>query len=215
MSKDEEKFEVRDLRDKNWFILDNQFLNGYAKFLGIYAVGVYNSLCRHADIKQKTYPSQKRIAEELNIGKNKVIEGIKYLEFWGIIKKIRVGLHCTNRYFLLKKSEWKPIEEQTIKDFSEVYHINFRGLQSKLQKFTTQTSIESKPNSKNIKKKEEFSFKKLDGQAERYKNGDMRYKPYYWKYPMVWKKVEQKWSVIIDNEWLNFNDKESEIQWKI
>jgi len=210
MDRNEEKFSVRDLRDKNWFILDNQFLNGYAKFLGIYAVGVYNSLCRHASIKQKAYPSQKRIAEELNIGKNKVVEGIKYLEFWGIIKKRRVGLHCTNRYFLIKKSEWKPIKEETIKEFSEVYHINFRGLQNKLQKFIAETSKESKPNSKNIKKKDDFkNFK------ETYKESCGKRRPYFWGNPMRWKPDKQKWFVIQpDGEWLEFAGKESDIEWR-
>lgn len=70
----EEKFGVRDLRDKNWFVLDNKFLNGYAKFLGTHTVCVCVSLCRHAGISQKAYPPQKLIAKEFNISKTKVID---------------------------------------------------------------------------------------------------------------------------------------------
>jgi len=48
-------FDVRDLRKKEQYITDDLFLNGYARFLGIYAVGVYGSLCRHANKEQKFY----------------------------------------------------------------------------------------------------------------------------------------------------------------
>lgn len=129
----EETFEIRDLREKDKFEIDDEFLDKYAKILGIYAVGVYASLCKHADRKKRANLSIKKIAEELNICRNKVIEAIKYLEFWKIIKKERVGLRLTNRYYLLKKTDWKQINESNLKEFSEVYSINFK-------KFTTRTS---------------------------------------------------------------------------
>lgn len=149
----EETFEVRDQREKEWYFTDNKFLNGYAKYVGIYAVGIYSSLCRHANKSQKSWPSINKICDELDIGKNSTIEGIKRLEFFGIIKKIRVGKQCTNRYLLTKKSNWKEISEVCLKDFSEVCHINFKGLSHKLQGFATQTSIVRKHNSKKIKSK--------------------------------------------------------------
>lgn len=149
----EETFEVRDLREKDKFVVDDKFLNGYARFLGIYAVGVYVCLCRHADKDQKTYPAINKIAEELDISRNKVIEAIKCLEFWKIIKKKRVGLKLTNRYYLLKKSLWKAINEENLREFSEVYHKDFRSLCGKLQEFTTGTSIVRKHNSKETQKK--------------------------------------------------------------
>lgn len=137
-------FEVRDLREKDRFIVDDKFLNGYARFLGIYAVGVYNSLCRHANREQKCWPSINRMAKELAIGRNKVIDSLKYLEFWQIIKKVRPAKKLTNRYILLSKRYWKPRNEETLKEFSEVYHINFTGLLDKLHELTTSTSIERK-----------------------------------------------------------------------
>ena len=62
-----ETFEVRDLRAKERFVLDNEFFNGFVKILGTNALGVYCSLARHADKYQKSFPSQKKIAEELNL----------------------------------------------------------------------------------------------------------------------------------------------------
>lgn len=158
MAEKEQQFEVRDLREKSKFILDDKFLNGYARFVEIYAVGVYNSLCRHADKEQKCWPSIKKIAEELSIGRNSVIESLKRLQFWNIIFKERKGKKLTNRYYLLDKSQWKSLCEVCLKDFSEVYHMDFTSLQDKLHKFTTQTSIERKHKSKETKKKGQKRF---------------------------------------------------------
>lgn len=143
-----EQFEVRDLREKDKFVIDDKFLNGYAKFVGIYAVGIYSSLCRHANKKQKCWPSINKIAEELDIGKNSIIEGIKRLEFWQIIKKHRIGKMATNRYSLADKKRWLSISEVSLKDFSEVCQTNFRGLCDKLQRFARQTSNSKETQSK-------------------------------------------------------------------
>lgn len=136
-----EKFEVKDNREKEWYKAKNEFIDEYAKYLGIYAVGVYHSLCRHANKEKKCFPSIKKIKEELAIGKNSTIESVKRLEFFNIIEKIRIGKKCTNRYVLNKKSEWKPTNEVCLKDFSEVCHINLTSLRDKLHGFATQTSI--------------------------------------------------------------------------
>ena len=136
-----EKFEVKDDREKEWYKAKNEFIDEYAKYLGIYAVGVYHSLCRHSNKEKKCFPSIKKIKEELAIGKNSTIESIKRLEFFNIIEKIRIGKKCTNRYVLNKKSEWKSISEVCLKDYSEVCHINLTSLRDKLHRFATQTSI--------------------------------------------------------------------------
>ena len=80
-------FEVRDMRHKEKFQIDDIYLNGYAKKCGIYATGVYVSLCRHADTDQKCFPSLKKIAEELNISEKQVGRAIKILEENRIIFK--------------------------------------------------------------------------------------------------------------------------------
>lgn len=103
-----EKIEIRDLRQKEQFILDDAFLNGYAKHVGIYAVGVYCSLCRHANKEQTSWPSIETIGEELAIGRDSVLKAIKALEEWGIVVKVRVGKMANNRYILTNKKTWKP-----------------------------------------------------------------------------------------------------------
>jgi len=198
---DQEKFEVRDLRERNRYVVDIKFLNGYARFLRIYAVGVYDSLCRHANKEQKCWPSINKIATELDICRNKVIESIKYLEFWQIIKKRRVGKEATNRYFLLDKKHWKPLNEENLKQLSEVYHINFKSLQDKLQEFIASTSIVRKHNGKELQKKGDCSVNKK--------------KPYFWGMPMWKDEKNGKWWVIHgQDDFREFTEKESKIEWR-
>lgn len=107
--------EIRDNRQKEWFWLDNEYLNGYARFLGPVGTAVYISLCRHADNKTQTcFPSMELIAEENGIGsRNTVSKAINALEEWNIIKieknyNKKTKQRENNVYTLLAKSEWKP-----------------------------------------------------------------------------------------------------------
>ena len=119
----EKIFEVRDRRIKEKFDIDDAYLNGYAKLCGIYATGVYVSLCRHADKEQKCFPSQKLIAEELNISEKQVNRSIKILESYKIIIKERVGKKANNRYWLTDKSEWttSPIINKSDRTTSPIH----------------------------------------------------------------------------------------------
>lgn len=105
-------FKVRDRRNKGWFFIDNDYLNGYAKFFGPIGSGVYLSLCRHAGTGQKSFPSQKLIAQELNIGERTVRDYLKILadhHLIAIARERHEGKWLNNVYTLLDKSEWiKP-----------------------------------------------------------------------------------------------------------
>jgi len=108
-------FKVRDLRNKQFFVVDDIYLNGYARLLGAIASVVYFSLCRHADKDQLCFPSQKLIAEEFSIGERTVRDKLRLLEKCKIIRRIREkdnkGRWINNTYILLDKSEWLPKEE--------------------------------------------------------------------------------------------------------
>lgn len=160
-------FEIRDLREKDKFVVDDKFLNGYAKFVGIYAVGVYTSLSRHANKEQKSWPSISKLCEELNVGKTSVIEAVKRLEYWNIIRKERIGKMATNRYYLVDKKHWKPIHEYHLREFSDVCHTDFRSLRDRLQKSATRTSIVRKHNSKETQKKGKPAFIKSQRDRKR------------------------------------------------
>jgi len=104
--------EIRDAREKDWFWLDNEYLNGYARLLGIYASSVYLSLCRHADNRtQRCFPSMRLIAEELGISAKTVERATKVLGEWGIViiakSRGKDGRQANNVYTLTNKKAWK------------------------------------------------------------------------------------------------------------
>lgn len=105
--------EIRDSRDKEWFWLDNEYLNGYAKHLGTTASLVYISLCRHANNTTQTcYPSMELIAEELGMQRSSIGRAIKKLSDWNIISITETYDQKTkkrnnNIYTLLSKNNWK------------------------------------------------------------------------------------------------------------
>lgn len=104
------KVEIRDLRDK-FFRTDDEYLNGYARICGIYATGVYMSLCRHADKEDHCFPGIDLISEELAVSRPSVIKGIKKLEELNIIQVARTkrknGRQMVNGYWLVNKRHWK------------------------------------------------------------------------------------------------------------
>jgi hypothetical protein len=113
------ELEIRDNRNKEWFWLDNEYLNGYAKFLGASCTVVYISLCRHANNATQTcFPSMQLIAEENGISRRTVITAIEKLEEWGIISIFKTkkadGTQNNNVYTLLAKSMWKSKPSATI-----------------------------------------------------------------------------------------------------
>lgn len=94
----ENYFKVRDLRKKEQFIIDDAYVNGYARLVSPYATCTYLSLCRHADKAQKAFPSIKLIALQHAISPKSVKRGIKELILWNIICKQRLGGRMSNTY---------------------------------------------------------------------------------------------------------------------
>jgi hypothetical protein len=53
-------------------------------------------------------------------------------------------------------------------------------------------------------------------ELDRLKPKEVVKKPFYRNQPMVWSEAKHKWYVVTkDNEWLEFADKESEIEWRM
>ena len=106
--KQEKLFKVRDKRKEHRYYIDNEFLNGYAKAVGAYGQGVYMALCRHAK-DESCFPSQNHLSVELGISIKSVQRGVKALKEWNIIGIVRRGKTQSNEYWLLDRTEWKPI----------------------------------------------------------------------------------------------------------
>ena len=105
-------FKGRDKRKKGWFWMDNDYLNGYAKYFGAVGTAIYVSLCRHADNEtQKCFPAQETIAEELGIVARTVRKYLGIFEQYKIIsiereKDSRTKKWLNNVYTLLDKDCW-------------------------------------------------------------------------------------------------------------
>lgn len=114
MQNTEKKFKVRDLRRKDKYSVDDEYLNGYARLCKPNATAVYNSLCRHASREQECFPSIELIMKQHGFGsKHTVIKAIKKLEEWRIIavrreKDEKTKRQLKNIYILCDKSQWKP-----------------------------------------------------------------------------------------------------------
>jgi len=106
-------FKVRDFRNKHFFMVDDIYLNGYARHLGPTASIIYVALCRHADKEQECFPSQEILAEKLNVGLRTVVDKIALLKDWNLIKihreRTEGGKWLRNTYSLLDKSVWKKL----------------------------------------------------------------------------------------------------------
>jgi len=111
----EEKFKVRDFRNKGFFMIDDVYLNGWAKRLKPTATAVYISLCRHADKEQFCFPLQSLIAKQHSISRPSVQRAIKKLVEFNIVRceqqRSLRGKFKRNVYYLLDKSEW---EKETV-----------------------------------------------------------------------------------------------------
>jgi hypothetical protein len=104
---------IIDSRNKQYFVVDDVYLNGYARHLGPIASMIYISLCRHASKEQTSFPSQELIATEIKACVRSFVDKLALLEKWNLISIERFrrsdGKWLRNNYTLLDKSVWKSI----------------------------------------------------------------------------------------------------------
>ena len=98
--------EIRDSRDREFFFVDNLFLDQYALIVGTHTLCVYLSLCRHVNKDQTCFPSIDLICDEMGSSTKTVVRGLKQLEFHHIIKIDRVKGEA-NIYTLLNRRHWR------------------------------------------------------------------------------------------------------------
>ena len=108
------EFNIRDTRSREFFVIDDHFLDIYSAILGVYCTVVYMSLCRHADRQQKAFPAQQTIARECGISERIVRKSVKTLIDWNVIvaqrEKGKTGRWERTIYCLRDKKEWSKPE---------------------------------------------------------------------------------------------------------
>lgn len=102
-------FEVRDLRERGFFTVDDAFLDdNWLRLLKGAPSSVYFALCRHADKRQISFPSVIYLMEETGYGKRQIIRAISTLESHHMIEVDRIkGGH--NMYGLLNRKHWRKV----------------------------------------------------------------------------------------------------------
>lgn len=100
---------IRDIREKDWFWIDNALLRRDGKALGACTIAVYCVLASYADgTTQVSFPGMRTIAKMLGMSPATVCESVKALEVNGWIsverrKNEKTGAILANRYIMLKK----------------------------------------------------------------------------------------------------------------
>ncbi|MCG8360996.1 MAG: helix-turn-helix domain-containing protein [Kiloniellales bacterium] len=114
-----DRFEVRDLRVKTRFAIDNEFYDEFTPVLGTTISMVYVALVRHANKEQKTWPSQSRVAQQLGVNRQWVGVCLQILQMFNLIRSVRVGKTCTNRYYLIDQKHWRRDYEKMLSEVEQ------------------------------------------------------------------------------------------------
>lgn len=129
-----DRFEVRDSRAQSRFFIDNAFYDQFVPVFGSSLSMVYVALVRHANKAQKTWPSQNRLASQLGLSRKWVGVQLQVLECFNLIRTVRVGKTCTNRYYLVDEKHWRRDPEQLAQELVSMAVSQNYQLSSDLQK---------------------------------------------------------------------------------
>jgi predicted transcriptional regulator len=118
----ENKSEIRALRNGNWYWIHKAVIQKYAPKVGSTGIAVYSFLASLADKNQSCFPSQKYIAQHLGYSRATISRVLKLLEKNGLIKREkRSRYHCI--YHLLKvrcKSDETQMSNRRNSDVAQV-----------------------------------------------------------------------------------------------
>ena len=97
----EQRIEVRDLRNGDWYWIHRAVIHEYTQKVGATGIIVYSFLASLADSNQSCFPSQRYIADRLGYSRATINRALKRLGVNGLIRtEKRSRYHCI--YHLLK-----------------------------------------------------------------------------------------------------------------
>jgi biotin operon repressor len=102
----QEKIEIRDLRNGDWYWVHKAVIREYAPKVGAIGIIVYDFLASLADRDQECFPSQKYIARALGYSRSYINETLKLLEKSGLIRIGKKGRY--HRIYHLLKLRCQP-----------------------------------------------------------------------------------------------------------
>ncbi|MBM4305163.1 MAG: helix-turn-helix domain-containing protein [Deltaproteobacteria bacterium] len=102
----EQKIEIRDLRNGDWYWVPKAVIREYAPKVGAIGIVVYDFLASLAGRDQECFPSQKYIARTLGYSRSYINETLKLLEKSGLIRIEKKGRY--HRIYHLLKLRCQP-----------------------------------------------------------------------------------------------------------
>jgi hypothetical protein len=114
----EQKFEIRDLRNGDWYWIDRSILHSYGQKLKASGIAVYNALASFANFKTQTcFPTQQAIAQLIRLSPRTVRRKVKLMIELGLIKVER--RRGSAIYYLLRPDRTKDTVGQDKRDTSD------------------------------------------------------------------------------------------------
>ena len=104
--REDKLMKIVDRRFDGFFQVPDILIDEYVRVIGMGAVAVYLSMCRHANRDRQSWPGMRKMCFELGMGASTVNRGIKVLEAHSMIKVDRKH-RAFNIYSLLKPFRWK------------------------------------------------------------------------------------------------------------
>jgi biotin operon repressor len=103
MELENQKIEVRDIGDSDWYWIPRVVFEEYTPKIGVIGLALYNAYSSYARDKGVAFPSQRTLAEKLGLSIKTIIKYNRILETNGLIKiERKKGKGKTNLITLLK-----------------------------------------------------------------------------------------------------------------
>jgi DNA-binding transcriptional regulator YhcF (GntR family) len=116
MELENQKIEVRDIGDSDWYWIPRIVFEEYTPKIGVIGLALYNAYSSYARDKGVAFPSQKTLAEKLGLSIKTIIKYNKILEANGLIKiERKKGKGKTNLVTLLKVENVNQVQTHPVR----------------------------------------------------------------------------------------------------
>jgi DNA-binding transcriptional regulator YhcF (GntR family) len=110
-----QKIEVRDIGDSDWYWIPRVVFEEYTPKIGVIGLALYNAYSSYARDKGVAFPSQRTLAEKLRVSIKTIIKYNRILEANGLIKvEKRKGKGKTNLVTLLKVENVNQVQTHPV-----------------------------------------------------------------------------------------------------
>jgi DNA-binding Lrp family transcriptional regulator len=139
MEVQDQKIEVRNIEDGNWYWISRKVLEDFAPKIGVIGFALYSAYASYAGNKGVAFPSQRTLAKRLKISVKTIIKYNKKLQESGLIK-IEKRKGRSNLITLLKIEGVNQVQTPPVKGSEGVV----KEVQTKENKLKENTKVDAK-----------------------------------------------------------------------